>query len=145
MNIQVNIASSVALYEQIANQLKDLIVSGELPEGCPLPSVRALAQELGVSIITARRAYTELEQEGYIITAPAKGSFVSHRYTERLKELGFIKLSELIDDLVYLAKALNLTQEQLGELVTEHYHYVSTHPDEKNKLAQFLHHRKMRL
>ena len=117
MNIQVNIASGVALYEQIANQLKQLIVTGELPEGYPLPSVRALAQELGVSVITTRRAYTELEQEGYVVTTPAKGTFVSHRYTDRLKELGLRRLSELVDDLVYLARSLDVTSEQLAEFV----------------------------
>lgn len=144
MKIQVNIASGIALYEQIASQLKQLIVTGELPEGYPLPSVRALAQELGVSVITTRRAYTELEQEGYVVTTPAKGTFVSHRYTDRLKELGLMRLSELVDDLVYLARSLGVTSEQLAEFVVDHYEYVSTNPDEKTKLAQMLRNRRMR-
>ena len=144
MKIQVNIASGIALYEQIASQLKQLIVTGELPEGYPLPSVRALAQELGVSVITTRRAYTELEQEGYVVTTPAKGTFVSHRYTDRLKELGLMRLSELVDDLVYLARSLGVTSEQLAEFVVEHYEYVSANPDEKTKLAQMLRNRRMR-
>lgn len=75
MDIHTNISSGVALYEQIAEQIKQLIVKGELAEDEPLPSVRALAQQLGVSVITTRRAYTELEQEGYVITTPAKGTF----------------------------------------------------------------------
>ena len=79
MNIRVNALSNVALYEQISTQIKALIINGTLQEGELLPSVRALAQELGVSMITTRRAYTELEQEGYVFTAPAKGTFVSHR------------------------------------------------------------------
>ncbi|MBR5319219.1 MAG: GntR family transcriptional regulator [Peptococcaceae bacterium] len=144
MKIQVNIASGIALYEQIASQLKQLIVTGELPEGYPLPSVRALAQELGVSVITTRRAYTELEQEGYVVTTPAKGTFVSHRYTDRLKELGLMRLSELVDDLVYLARSLGVTSEQLAEFVVDHYEYVSANPDEKAKLAQMLRNRRMR-
>ena len=144
MKIQVNIASGIALYEQIASQLKQLIVTGELPEGYPLPSVRALAQELGVSVITTRRAYTELEQEGYVVTTPAKGTFVSHRYTDRLKELGLMRLSELVDDLVYLARSLGVTSEQLAEVVVDHYEYVSANPDEKTKLAQMLRNRRMR-
>lgn len=144
MKIQVNIASGIALYEQIASQLKQLIVTGELPEGYPLPSVRALAQELGVSVITTRRAYTELEQEGYVVTTPAKGTFVSHRYTDRLKELGLMRLSELVDDLVYLARSLGVTSEQLAEFVVDHYEYVSANPDEKTKLAQILRNRRMR-
>ena len=63
MDIHTNISSGVALYEQIAEQIKQLIVKAELTEGEPFPSVRALAQQLGVSVITTRRAYTELEQE----------------------------------------------------------------------------------
>lgn len=138
MQIEINTASGVALYEQIATQLKQLIVSGELPEGYPLPSVRALARDLGVSIITTRRAYTELEQEGYVVTTPAKGTFVSSRFHERLRELGLIRMSEIIDDLVYLARSMKITPEQLTELVAEHYDYVSNNPDEKAKLAQLL-------
>ena len=138
MQIEINTASGVALYEQIATQLKQLIVSGALPEGYPLPSVRALARDLGVSIITTRRAYTELEREGYVVTTPAKGTFVSSRFHERLRELGLIRMSEIIDDLVYLARSMKITPEQLTELVAEHYDYVSNNPDEKAKLAQLL-------
>lgn len=145
MDIHTNISSGVALYEQIAEQIKQLIVKGELTEGEPLPSVRALAQQLGVSVITTRRAYTELEQEGYVVTTPAKGTFVSHRYNERLREMGYIKLSELIDDIVYLARAVNINQEQLQELVGEHYTYVDANPDGKAKLAQLLRKRNSRI
>ena len=145
MDIHTNISSGVALYEQIAEQIKQLIVKGELAEGEPLPSVRALAQQLGVSVITTRRAYTELEQEGYVVTTPAKGTFVSHRYNERLREMGYIKLSELIDDIVYLARAVNINQEQLQELVGEHYIYVDANPDGKAKLAQLLRKRNSRI
>ena len=145
MDIHTNISSGVALYEQIAEQIKQLIVKGELTEGEPLPSVRALAHQLGVSVITTRRAYTELEQEGYVVTTPAKGTFVSHRYNERLREMGYIKLSELIDDIVYLARAVNINQEQLQELVGEHYTYVDANPDGKAKLAQLLRKRNSRI
>ena len=145
MDIHTNISSGVALYEQIAEQIKQLIVKGELTEGEPLPSVRALAQQLGVSVITTRRAYTELEQEGYVVTTPAKGTFVSHRYNERLREMGYIKLSELIDDIVYLARAVNINQEQLQELVGEHSTYVDANPDGKAKLAQLLRKRNSRI
>ena len=144
MNLQINTASGVALYEQIAEQLKQLIVSGELPDSYPLPSVRALAEKLGVSVITTRRAYTELEREGYVITTPAKGTFVSSRYTERLRELGLMKLSEQIDDLGYLARALDVSANQLTELVEEHYAYVSSNPDNMAKLNKFLQQRKLR-
>lgn len=136
MDIQIITTSDVALYEQIATQIKKLIINGSLQEGDPLPSVRALAQELGVSAITTRRAYTELEQEGYVFTAPAKGTFVSHRYIERLKELGLMKLGEMMDDMIYLARAMNIEQEQLLELVTERYLEVSESPDYKSQLVK---------
>lgn len=144
MNLQINTASGVALYEQIAEQLKELIVSGKLPDSSPLPSVRALAADLGVSVITTRRAYTELEQEGYVVTTPAKGTFVSSRYIERLQELGLMKLSEHIDDLVYLAQAMDVSAEQLAELVTEHYAYVTSNPDVNAKIAKYLQQRRLR-
>ena len=144
MNLQINTASGVALYEQIAEQLKERIVAGELPDSYPLPSVRALATELGVSVISTRRAYTELEREGYVVTTPAKGTFVSSRYTERLRELGLMKLSEQIDDLVYLARAMNVSSAQLAELVAEHYAYVTSNPDNMAKLNKFLQQRKHR-
>lgn len=137
MDIQINAASGIALYEQISEQIKQLILAGELPDGFPLPSVRILAQQLGVSVITTRRAYTELEQEGYVVTTPAKGTFVSHHYNERLRELGYIRLSELIDDLVYLAIALDVEPQQLAELLGEHYQYVTENPDGQSKLASF--------
>ena len=79
-----------------------------------------------------------LEQEGYVVTTPAKGTFVSSRFHERLRELGLIRMSEIIDDLVYLARSMKITPEQLTELVAEHYDYVSNNPDEKAKLAQLL-------
>lgn len=107
--------------------------------------MRALAQQLGVSVITTRRAYTELEQEGYVITTPVKGTFVSHRYNERLRDMGYIKLSELIDDIVYLARAVSINHEQLQELVGEHYTYVDANPDGKAKLAQLLRKRNSRI
>ncbi len=137
MDIQINAASGIPLYEQISEQIKQLILAGELSDGSLLPSVRILAQQLGVSVITTRRAYTELEQEGYVITTPAKGTFVSHRYNERLRELGYIRLSELIDDLIYLAIALEIEPQQLSELLGEHYQYVMENPDGQSKLASF--------
>ena len=136
MDIQIITTSDVALYEQIANQVKKLIINGTLEEGDPLPSVRALAQDLGVSAITTRRAYTELEQEGYVFTAPAKGTFVSHRYIERLRELGMMKLGEMVDDMVYLAQAMEVDQTQLQELVAARFAEAKKNPDYTSRLVK---------
>lgn len=136
MNIKVVSSSDMALYEQIARQIKKLIITDQLQEGDPLPSVRALAQELGVSAITTRRAYTELEQEGFVFTAPAKGTFVSHRYVERLRELGLMKINELADDMIYLATSMQITEEQLTELLAKRYREITTSPDYKAPLLK---------
>ena len=120
INIQINPLSDIALYEQIAEQLKQLIVSGALAEHAPLPSVRGLAQTLEVSVITTRRAYTELEQQGYVITTPAKGTFVSYRYKNRLKELGLLKLDEILSNAAYLAQALQIDEQELLKKLSAH-------------------------
>ena len=124
LNIQINPLSDVALYEQITEQLKQFILSGTLAEHTPLPSVRGLAQMLGISVITTRRAYTELERQGYVITIPAKGTFVSYRYRERLKELGIIRLEEMLTDLVYLAQALELDKESFLAQAAAHFDHA---------------------
>ena len=108
MDIYINKTSEIPLYEQIAEQIKQLIIEGNLHGGTPLPSVRALAQSLGISVITTRRAYTELEREGYVITTPAKGTFVAMNYKQKLRDIGIDKMTDMIDDLIYLSLALDI-------------------------------------
>lgn len=127
INIQINPLSDIALYEQIAEQLKQQIIAGTLAEHTPLPSVRGLAQMLGISVITTRRAYTELEQQGYVLTVPAKGTFVSFRYQERLKELGLAKLNEILSDAAYLAQALEFDYDTYQSLAVAHYAHAQEH------------------
>ena len=122
--IQIDPLSEVALYEQIAEQLKQLILTGTLAEHTPLPSVRGLAQMLGISVITTRRAYTELEAQGYVLTVPAKGTFVSYRYRERLKELGILRLNEMLSDTAYLAQALELDKESFLAQASAHFDHA---------------------
>ncbi len=138
INIQINTLSDIALYEQIAEQLKQQIIGGTLEEHTLLPSVRGLAQLLGVSVITTRRAYTELERQGYVITLPAKGTFVSYRYREKLIELGMAKLNEMISDAAYLAKALEIDEKTLLHQVATHYEYVQEHEYNQAKARQIL-------
>ncbi len=121
MDITIVTASHVALYRQIAEQIKKMILDGVLHEGDMLPSVRALAKELGVSIITTRRAYTELEHEGFVITTPAKGSFVSFQYHEKLRELGLLKLETILANAVLLAKSLNIDEEHFQQIARNLY------------------------
>ena len=86
MNIIISNASDKPIYEQITSQIKRMIISGELPEGTALPSMRLLAKELRISVITTKRAYTDLEHDGFIETVPGKGSFVAGSNLESIKK-----------------------------------------------------------
>ena len=138
LNLQINPLSDIALYEQIAEQIKQQILSGALAEHAPLPSVRGLAQMLGISVITTRRAYTELEQQGYVLTIPAKGTFVSYGYRDRLKELGMLKLDELLSNVAHLAKVLQIDEAELAAMLSNHCAYVQEHEYNPLKARQIL-------
>ena len=86
MNILIRTAGGVPIYEQIFTQLRDEICSGALPPGEALPSIRSLARDLRVSVITTKRAYEELERAGYVVTVAGKGSFVAERDLELEQE-----------------------------------------------------------
>jgi len=110
------------IYEQIAHQMRTQIVSGILKEGELLPSIRALAKELRISVITTKRAYDELEREGYIETIAAKGSYVATRSHEQLKEEYLKKIEDHMRSIHLLAQFIGLSEEELGmmyQLLTE--------------------------
>ena len=86
MLIFINNQNGVPIYDQIYQQIKAQIINGELREDEPLPSIRSLAKELHISVITTKRAYEELEKDGFIYTAPGRGSFVAKKNTELLRE-----------------------------------------------------------
>jgi len=138
LNLQINPLSDIALYEQIAEQIKQQILSGALAEHTLLPSVRGLAQMLGISVITTRRAYTELEQQGYVLTIPAKGTFVSYSYRDRLKELGMLKLDEMLSNVAHLAKVLQIDEAELAAMLSNHCAYVQEHEYNPLKARQIL-------
>ncbi len=110
------------IYEQICAQLKAQIVSGALTAGEALPSIRALAKDLKISVITTKRAYDELEAEGWIVTQAGKGSFVAAQNTELLRERKLRELEACLAKAAELAKQCGLGREELLEmlrLVTE--------------------------
>ena len=86
MNLWIDNKSGVPIYEQLFTQIKGQIISGELAENTPLPSIRNLAKDLRISVITTKRAYDELEHAGFVYTVPAKGCFVAPRNVELLRE-----------------------------------------------------------
>ena len=116
MSVLINNHSGVPIYEQIRDQLRAQILSGALEEGQPLPSIRSLAKELRISVITTKRAYEELEGAGLIYTLPGKGSFVAARSPELLREEHLRQLEEQLRRVRQLARLCGLTREQLCEL-----------------------------
>lgn len=117
VKIIISNAHSTPIYEQIAAQIRSQVVSGEIESGFSLPSIRALAKDLQVSVITTKRAYEDLEKEGYIDTVPGKGSFIASQNTPLIKERKLNKLEETIDAVLQMAKDLDMTKEQLFELI----------------------------
>lgn len=116
MNILISNSSSVPLYEQISNQVKNQILNGELKPSEALPSIRMLAKDLKVSIITTKRAYEELEKEGFIKTVAGKGTFVSEGNSDRLKEAAICEIESKLDEAINQAKAIGLTLDECLEI-----------------------------
>ena len=117
MRILISNSSPDPIYEQIVGQIKGQIIAGELAEGEPLPSIRNLAHELQISVITTKRAYEELDKEGLIDTVGGKGTFVASQNQEFMREKRMkvveAKLSEALND----ARMLGVSYEELGEML----------------------------
>ena len=118
MNIQITNDGTVPIYEQIARQIKGMVLNGTLKEGDALPSMRLLAKELKISVITTKRAYEELNGDGFIVSMTGKGSFVAGTDTELLKEARQKELEQTMEELVAQGKELGLSLEELMELMT---------------------------
>lgn len=117
MKIIISNSSPDPIYEQIARQIKTQIMSGNPAEGKPLPSIRKLAQELQISVITTKRAYDELEREGFINTVAGKGTFVAVQNQELLREKKMKIVEEKLAEAVAEAKVLGITADQLHEML----------------------------
>ena len=116
MDIIISNSSGVPIYEQIVRQVKGLILSGELPEGEALPSMRLLAKELRISVITTKRAYEELEREGFIITQTGRGSFVAPVGVELLREEQLRAVEEHLTNAVRAAHLGNLDETEFLDI-----------------------------
>ena len=121
MNILIVASSKVPLFKQIKEQIKEQIFSGELKEGDALPSMRVLAKELKVSVITTKRAYEDLEQEGFVISAVGKGTFVAGQQPQVLKEWQVRELENDLEKVVESSKRIGLTKEEFFELIDIYY------------------------
>lgn len=118
MHIIISNSSEKPLYEQIIEQIKNLIMTGDLKEGDALPSMRLLAKDLRISVITTKRAYEELEREGFIVTVTGKGSFVAGANQELIREQHYRNMEEYLQKAVETAKISGIALEELLEILT---------------------------
>ena len=116
MNIFIDNKSGLPIYDQIYSQIKSQIISGALSEDQLLPSIRNLAKDLGISVITTRRAYDELEREGFIYTVAGKGCFVAAKNTELLREENLRQIENHLQAIRDLAAACGLSREDIIEM-----------------------------
>ncbi len=117
MDIIISNNADSQIYEQIKEQIKLMILNGDLKEGDALPSMRLLAKELRISIITTKRAYEELEREGYIESFTGKGSFVKAMNTDVVKETLVYEIETLLEEVIDKAVIARLSYEELTEIL----------------------------
>ena len=118
MTIIIDNKSGVPIYDQIYSQIKAQIIGDALRQDEALPSIRSLAKDLRISVITTKRAYDELEAEGFIYTLPSKGSFVAPKNTELLREENLRRIEEHMREISALAVQSGLTRQELSEMYT---------------------------
>ena len=117
MDILIDNKSGAPIYDQIYTQIKQQIISGALQEKQMLPSIRALAKDLRISFITTKRAYEELEKEGFVYTVPAKGCYVAPRNVELLREENLRKMEWHIDEALRLGSENGLGKAEILEMI----------------------------
>ncbi len=117
MHIFIDNKSGAPIYDQIYSQIKSQIISGELQQDQMLPSIRGLAKDLRISFITTKRAYDELEREGFLYTVPGKGCYVAAKNVELLREENLKKIEEHMEQIVRLAASCHLSRTQLLEMM----------------------------
>ena len=124
MDIIISNSSGKPIYEQIADQVKEQIMAGALAAGDALPSMRLLAKELRISVITTKRAYEELEWDGFLENVPGKGCFVAPQNRELLREAQLRRVEEKLTQAIEEARRGAVSLEELKEMLTELYQEV---------------------
>lgn len=117
MKIIISTMVNVPIYEQIVNQIRDAVISGELKSGEAIPSIRVLAKDLAVSVITTKRAFEELEKEGVIESVPGRGFFVCEQKNDHLKEKQMINIENRMMDLLRDCENAGMTIDEVIELI----------------------------
>ena len=118
MNIVIRNTGDMPIYEQIVVQIKQAIVAGELTEGEALPSMRALAKDLRISVITTKRAYEDLERDGFVVTVAGKGCFVAPRNLELMREEQRKRVEQTLEQAVEQAQAASITLEEMQQMLS---------------------------
>ena len=121
LNILIANDSKAPLFKQITEQIKQQIANGTLKSGDALPSIRNLAKTLRVSVITTKRAYEELEKDGYVLSSVGKGTFIAGQSPHILKEWQMRELENKLEDVIKDVKLIGLDQEELIELIKVYY------------------------
>lgn len=121
MNILISTLSQTPIYEQIQSQIKDLVLSGNLKPEEQLPSIRLMAKDLKVGIITVKRAYQELENEGILVNVQGKGCFVANIDEKKIKEVHLDMLKERLMDIKEFTNAVGINNYELLEILNEVY------------------------
>lgn len=117
MVVLIDNKSGLPIYDQIYSQIKSQIINGDLKEDEALPSIRSLAKDLRISVITTKRAYDELEKEGFIYTVPAKGCFVARKNVELLREENLKKIEDYMQRIMELSVSCNLTKSDVVDML----------------------------
>lgn len=117
MNININYSSKDPIYLQIKNQIRDAILNDEIEKNEALPSIRVLAKELRVSVITSKRAYDELEKDGLIVSVPGKGNFVKDTNSDLIKERLAIKIKEHLSEAIKLSRLGGFSKKEVIEFI----------------------------
>lgn len=125
MQLYISNSSEKPIYEQICAQIKTAILNNELKEGEALPSIRYLAKELRISVITTKRAYEELEKSGFITTQAGRGSFVSLKNKEIVREELYRQIEDMMQKAVAVAQTANISKNELIEILEICYEEVS--------------------
>ena len=121
MKLLISTTSKKPLFQQIKDQIKDQILTGQLKEGDALPSMRLLAKELKVSVITTKRAYEDLELDGFVVSAVGKGTFVAGQQPHVLKEWQIREIENELEKVALAGKRIGLTKDDLIELLEIYY------------------------
>ena len=121
MQLYIDNRSGAPIYDQIYSQIKDAIVSGQVAAGEALPSIRALAKDLRISVITTKRAYEELERDGFLVSIPGKGSFVTQANLELVREENLKQIESRMQECIALAAQSGLSLNDLCEILTVLY------------------------